>query len=132
MIDHYRERFPGCRIVVNDNMSTDRTAQIARANCCEVIIDTNFRKIDAPLTKIKNSCWKTASTDWVLVCDLDELLVGLEEEYLKKEFSDVMIKLQKSEQTKNSIEILKYLEECQRISQKINTLKTIKNAYEKK
>jgi DNA primase len=63
--------------------------------------------------------------------DLDELIVGLEEEYLKLEFAESMIKLQKAEQEKNSSEILKYLEECQMISQKINTLNTIKNAYEK-
>ncbi len=64
--------------------------------------------------------------------DLDELIVGLEEEYLKKEFGEVMLKLQRAEQTKDSSEVLKYLEDCQRISQRINTIKTIKNAYEKK
>src|SRR3989344_6620786 len=84
MIDHYRARFPGCRIGVNDNMSTDNTVKIARANGCEVIIDTNFRKLDEPLTKIKNSCWKQAQTDWVLVCDLDELL-DINEAELKEE-----------------------------------------------
>ncbi|MFZ2621263.1 MAG: DNA primase [Minisyncoccia bacterium] len=61
--------------------------------------------------------------------DIQELILGLEEEYLKKEFTDAMIKLQKAEQTKNSSDILRYLEECQRISQKINTIKRI---YEKK
>jgi DNA primase len=64
--------------------------------------------------------------------DLEELVIGLEEEYLKKEFSLAMIALQKAEQEKNSSEILKYLEECQRISNKINTINTIKNVYEKK
>ena len=84
MIDHYRARFPNCRIVVNDNISTDKTVQIARRNGCEVIIDTNFRKLDEPLTAIKNSCWKSAATDWVLVCDLDELL-DINEVQLKEE-----------------------------------------------
>lgn len=64
--------------------------------------------------------------------DIDELLVGLEEEKLKEEFSKVMLELQKAEQKKDSSEVLKYLEECQRISQRINTIKTIRNAYEKK
>ncbi len=63
-----------------------------------------------------------------LKADLEELLTGLEEESLKKEFAIAMINLQKAEQTKNSSEILKYLEECQRISQRINK---IKNVYEK-
>ncbi len=84
MIDHYRERFPGCWIVVNDNMSTDSTVNIARKNGCDVIIDTKPRKLDEPLTKIKNSCWKDANTDWVLVCDLDELL-DISEAQLKAE-----------------------------------------------
>lgn len=61
--------------------------------------------------------------------DLEELLLGLEEEYLKKQFAETMIKLQKAEQLKDSSEVLKYLEECQRISQKINIIKRV---YEKK
>ena len=63
--------------------------------------------------------------------DIDELLVALEEEYLKKDLGVAMINLQKAEQKKDSGEVLKYLEECQRITQRINTIKTIKNAYEK-
>jgi DNA primase len=60
--------------------------------------------------------------------DLNELLLALEEEYLKRDFATAMINLQKAEQTKNQDEIAKYLEECQRISQRINT---IKHLYEK-
>lgn len=63
--------------------------------------------------------------------DIDELLVSLEEEYLKRELSKVMTQLQRAEQKKESGEVLKYLEECQRITSRINTIKTIKNAYEK-
>ena len=75
MIDHYRERFPNCRIVLYDNMSTDNTVKIARANGCEVIpYDTNNQLQDSCYLEIKNNCWKNALTDWVLVCDLDELL----------------------------------------------------------
>src|SRR3989338_8384979 len=75
MIDHYRTRFPGCRIVVNDNMSTDNTVKIARANGCQVIpYDTNNQIQDRRYMEIKNNCWKDAKTDWVLICDMDELL----------------------------------------------------------
>ena len=75
MIDHYRERFPGCRIVVYDNMSTDHTAKIALANGCKVIpFDTNNQIQDSCYLEIKNNCWKNALTDWVLICDTDELL----------------------------------------------------------
>ena len=61
--------------------------------------------------------------------DWAELLVRLEEEHLKKEFSEAMVNLQKAEQTKNSGDVLKYLEMCQDISKKLNA---IKNIYEKK
>ena len=85
MIDHYRSRFPGCNIVVYDNMSTDNTTKIARANDCEVIqYDTNNQIQDRRYIEIKNNCWKNALTEWVLICDMDELL-DINAEQLKKE-----------------------------------------------
>ena len=60
--------------------------------------------------------------------DINYLLLGLEEEYLKQRFAVAMVNLQKAEQSKNNEEISKYLEECQSISQQINN---IKNNYEK-
>lgn len=85
MIDHYRKRFPGCHIVVYDNMSTDETVKIALANGCEVIpFDTDNQIQDSRYLKIKNNCWKKASTNWVLICDMDELL-DINEMDLKKE-----------------------------------------------
>ncbi len=63
-----------------------------------------------------------------LVKDVEELLFGLEEEYLKKEFSRAMVNLQIAEQKKNTEDIARYLEECQRISQELNK---VKHKYEK-
>jgi glycosyltransferase involved in cell wall biosynthesis len=75
MIDHYRSRFPNCHIVIYDNSSTDRTIEIAKANNCEIITyDSGGTLNDGLHMNIKNSCWKNANTNWVLVCDLDELL----------------------------------------------------------
>jgi len=75
MIDHYRLRFPNCHIVVRDNQSQDRTIEIALRNNCEIIsYDTGGQIDDFKLRDLKNNCWKTATTDWVLVCDVDELL----------------------------------------------------------
>lgn len=72
---HYHDRFPGCRIVIYDNQSTDRTAEIARANDCEVVkYNTNGQVDDDKLRNLKNSCWKDATTEWVAVCDMDEML----------------------------------------------------------
>ncbi len=60
-----------------------------------------------------------------LLNDIAELLLRLEEEYLKRELSNAMTKLQQAEQTKNSSEVLRYLEECQKITQKINVIKQV-------
>lgn len=85
MIDHYRERFPNCHIVVYDNESTDKTAEIARSNGCEIREHkTNAQVDDIKLRYLKNNCWKNAQTDWVVVCDVDELL-DITEDDLKKE-----------------------------------------------
>lgn len=75
LIKHYRDRFPECEIIVYDNMSNDKTADIALNNNCNVIkFDTNNEFQDLKHIEIKNNCWKTANTDWVLTCDVDELL----------------------------------------------------------
>lgn len=74
-VKHYRQRFPGCGIVVYDNFSTDNTRQLARDMGCRVLdFYTGNRLDDQAYLNIKNNCWKTASTDWVIVCDVDEWL----------------------------------------------------------
>src|SRR5579885_430121 len=85
MIKHYRDRFPSCKITVFDNQSTDKTAEIARANNCEVIeYNTNNQVDDGKLRNLKNNCWKSATTDWCCVIDADEFL-DINEEQLAKE-----------------------------------------------
>ncbi len=75
MIDHYKERFPNCQIVLFDNYSTDKTTEIAKYNGCEIkLYDTNNKINEHKYLEIKNNCWKSSQTDWVLVCDIDELL----------------------------------------------------------
>jgi glycosyltransferase involved in cell wall biosynthesis len=87
MIHHYRTRFPGCHIVIYDNNSTDNTVEIAKANGCEIIYYNSGNTLNDILhMRIKNTCWKDAKTDWVLVCDLDELL-DINEQQLKNEES---------------------------------------------
>jgi len=72
-IAHYRERFPGCKIVVYDNESTDSTVDIARAADCEVrTYSTGGQLSDAAYLEIKNNCWKH-TYGWAIVADVDEL-----------------------------------------------------------
>jgi len=74
-IDHYRSRFTNCHIVVYDNQSSDKTVEIAKANNCEIkYYDSNGITNDKLHLDTKNNCWRDAKTDWVLVCDTDELL----------------------------------------------------------
>ena len=85
MIDHYRARFSNCHIIVYDNKSTDNTVNIAVKNGCEIRrYESNNSLNDGIHMQIKNTCWKDANTDWVLVCDLDELL-DINEAQLKQE-----------------------------------------------
>lgn len=84
-IGWYRTMFPGCRIVVYDNESTDKTVAIAKANKCEVVsYSTDDELSDSTYLEIKNNCWKDAKTDWVIVADCDELCC-IATESLRKE-----------------------------------------------
>jgi glycosyltransferase involved in cell wall biosynthesis len=73
-IQHYKQRFPDCKIVVYDNGSTDKTVDIALKNGCEVFTYYTDNKLnDLAYLEIKNNCWRDAD-GWVIVCDCDELL----------------------------------------------------------
>lgn len=86
MIDHYKSKFPNCHIILYDNFSTDNTVQIASNAGCEIrYFDTNNQINDNKYLEIKNNCWKDAKTDWVLVCDVDELLNISEEQLLAED-----------------------------------------------
>ena len=61
--------------------------------------------------------------------DVNELLSGLELEYLQREYVETMALLHKAELLRDTVQLSKYFQECQNISKKINT---IKNAHEKK
>ena len=84
-IDHYRRMFPDCHIVIYDNYSTDRTAEIALSNNCTVIkYDSNNEIRDDLYLEIKNNCWKNYNTPWCLQCDIDEICF-INEDQLKYE-----------------------------------------------
>ncbi len=86
-INHYRERFPNCKIVIYDNYSTDETVNIAKKHDCEIrYFDSNNQISEAKYLKIKNHCWKESKTDWVIICDCDEL-INISQEQLKVEES---------------------------------------------
>jgi hypothetical protein len=84
-INHYREKFPNCKIVIYDNYSTDNTVNIAKKYNCDIkYFDSNNQISETKYLEIKNNCWKESTTDWVIVCDCDEL-VNISQDKLKIE-----------------------------------------------
>ena len=74
-IEHYRKKFPNCIIKIYDNYSTDNTVAIAEGYGCEISNYNSYDKFDEQtLIKLKDTCWKNSETDWVVVCDCDELI----------------------------------------------------------
>jgi len=91
-IDHYKKRFPNCNIIVYDNMSTDKTPEIAIKNGAKVLqFDTNNQINDLKYLEIKNNCWKNSDNNWVIVCDVDELLDINQEQLIKEANNGVSI-----------------------------------------
>lgn len=84
-VAHYRKHFPTCNITIYDNESTDNSLKLALSLKCNVyrwssenIID-DFKYID-----IKNNCWKSVESGWIIMADMDEFLCITESE-LKEE-----------------------------------------------
>lgn len=74
-IKWYRARFPLCNIIFYDNESNDNTKSIALENNCEVRDYITYGFCDFQRGHdLKNNCWKNSETDWVLICDIDEML----------------------------------------------------------
>jgi len=66
------------KIIIYDNYSTDDTCdKINRFNICPTEIikyDTGNQIRDDIYLEIKNNCWKNSKADYVIVCDVDEIL----------------------------------------------------------
>ncbi len=72
-IEHYQAM--GATITIFDNMSTDRSKEIIlAAGCTYRTFDSNNQIRDDLYLNIKNNCWKQSKADWVIVCDIDEIL----------------------------------------------------------
>ena len=85
-INHYRKNFPNCEININDNYSTDLTVEIAKKYGCNVVLyNTNNELSDETYLQIKNNVWKTSKTDWVIICDCDELIEINESQLISEE-----------------------------------------------
>ncbi len=72
-IDHYKKM--GAKITIYDNQSTDKSRSIIeKAGCTYMAYNSNNQIRDDLYLQIKNNCWKDSKADWVIVCDIDELI----------------------------------------------------------
>jgi glycosyltransferase involved in cell wall biosynthesis len=74
---HYRHF---CRnIFVLDNESDDNSRDICREAGATVIDwKTDGQQDNEAMRSIKNTCWKGSDADYVVVCDIDEIVCGLD------------------------------------------------------
>jgi len=71
-LEHYKTAFPGCVINVYDNGSTDKSVELCRVAGCNIGVFPKYDEI--LLQKFKNTIWKSSKAEWIIVCDVDELL----------------------------------------------------------
>lgn len=85
VIEYYKRQFPGSKITICDNLSTDGSIDIAKRLGCDIHSwDTNGEYDEVKLLELKNTVWKTATTPWVIICDMDELLTANRDDIIKE------------------------------------------------
>jgi glycosyltransferase involved in cell wall biosynthesis len=73
-LDHYQERFPGCRINIYNDNSTDETGDYCRSRGCNVVDYVSDEPKTISVTHLRNNCWKESEAEWIIVVDQDELI----------------------------------------------------------
>lgn len=85
----YKSRFPGAKFILHDNQSTDGSKELALKLGYEVkTFNTNNQMDEMTQTNLRNSCWKNDDADWIIVCDMDELIDINEQDLINEEISN--------------------------------------------
>jgi glycosyltransferase involved in cell wall biosynthesis len=78
MLPHFLNYYGAfaARIVIYDNMSTDRSREIIASypNTEIIAFETQGELQELTLTEIRSNCWKGDDADYAMVCDIDEFL----------------------------------------------------------
>lgn len=66
------------KIIVLDNGSDDGSQEFVKAQPKGELrhYDTKNQQDNQVMMEVKNNCWKGDDSDWVVVCDVDEFLMG--------------------------------------------------------
>jgi len=64
---------PNCNIIVYDNESDDSSVEIAQSLGCHIISwsSNNIQDENLQVT-IRNTCWKSIQSGWIIMADMDE------------------------------------------------------------
>lgn len=85
-VNYYKKQFPNCIITICDNESTDRSVKIAKKLGCKIhTYKTDGVFSETALMNVRNNIWKTATTPWVIVCDMDEILTANQKDILDEQ-----------------------------------------------
>jgi len=91
-VNYYKKQFPDCKITICDNESNDSSVEIAKSLGCEIFsYTTGGAYSEEKLLETKNTVWKLATTPWVIVCDMDEILTANQNDIIAEDAKGVTI-----------------------------------------
>ena len=75
-VGYYRRVFPNCKITICDNCSTDGSVDLAITLGCDIYSFSTDRYLNEFVHKeLRNNLWKNSSAEWIVFCDMDELVM---------------------------------------------------------
>lgn len=85
-VKYYKQQFPSGKIVICDNESTDSSVEIAKSLGCEIYSFSSDKVFNEEvLTRVRNTVWKNAESDWIIVVDMDELVCISEKDVINEQ-----------------------------------------------
>lgn len=75
-VGYYQRVFPHCKITICDNCSTDGSVELATSLGCNIhSFSTDNNLNEFVHQELRNNLWKNSSAEWIVFCDMDEMLM---------------------------------------------------------